>query len=83
MGALYINVGEIATYCCVLSGLISKGMNCHVSGKDILIWFILIPYYMSYSVYSKSFHLQETQKLIFRTLNQGSFHWASLAQLGP
>ena len=42
MGALYIDVGEIATYCCVLSGLISKGMNGHVSGKDILIWFILI-----------------------------------------
>ena len=34
---------------------------------------------MSYSVYSKSFHLQETQKLIFQTPNWGSFHWALLA----
>ena len=69
MGALYIDVGKIVAYCCVLFGLISKGMNGHVSGKDILICFILISYYMSYSVYSKSFHLQETQKHIFRSPN--------------
>lgn len=47
MGALYIDVGEIVAYCCVLSGLISKGMNGHVSGRDILICFILISCYMT------------------------------------
>lgn len=40
MGALYIDVGKIATYCCVLSGLISKGMNCHISVRDMICFYL-------------------------------------------